>query len=304
MITPLQPGDKIAIIATARLISREDIAAAIDILKSWGLEVEVGPTVGAQYGVFAGDDAMRLQDLQQALDRPDIKAIICARGGYGTTRILDQVDFSHFQKHPKWIVGFSDITSLLCHIHSLGIESVHGIMPLLFPSGTAEALDSLRRVLFGEELSYSTPAHAFNRTGIAEGQLIGGNLALLHNVSGTSSDFTTKGKILFLEDIDEYLYSIDRMMVHLDRAGKLKDLAGLIVGHFSDIKDNAIPFGKDAYEIIAEHSGKYNYPVCYGFPTGHEPDNLALVCGRKARLEVTESGVKLTYAQASQSSRA
>ena len=297
MITPLQPGDKIAIIATARLISHEAITAAIGILQGWGLEVEVGPTVGAQYGVFAGDDALRLQDLQQALDRPDIKAIICARGGYGTTRILDQVDFSQFVKHPKWIVGFSDITSLLCHIHSLGIASVHGIMPLLFPTGTEAALDSLRRVLFGEELSYSTPAHAFNRTGIAEGQLIGGNLALLHNVSGTSSDFSTKGKILFLEDVDEYLYSIDRMMVHLDRAGKLKDLAGLIVGHFSDMKDNAIPFGKDAYEIIAEHTGKYNYPVCYGFPTGHEPDNLALVCGRKARLEVAKSGVKLNYVE-------
>lgn len=299
MIRPLQPGDKIAIIATARLISHEDIATAIDILQGWGLEVEVGPTVGAQYGVFAGDDALRLQDLQQALDRPDIKAIICARGGYGTTRILDQVDFSRFQQHPKWIVGFSDITSLLCHIHSLGIESVHGIMPLLFPTGTEAALDSLRRVLFGEKLSYSTGAHAFNRTGIAEGQLIGGNLALLHNVSGTSSDFSTKGKILFLEDVDEYLYSIDRMMVHLDRAGKLKDLAGLIVGHFSDMKDNAIPFGKDAYEIIAEHSGKYSYPVCYGFPTGHEPDNLALVCGRTARLEVAENGVRLEYAHSS-----
>src|SRR5690606_34898045 len=143
-----------------------------------------------------------------------------------------------------------------CHIHSLGIESVHGIMPLLFPKGTEAALDSLRRVLFGEELSYSTGPHTFNRTGIAEGALIGGNLALLHNVSGTSSDFSTKGKVLFLEDVDEYLYSIDRMMVHLDRAGKLKDLAGLIVGHFSDMKDNAIPFGKDAYEIIAEHTGK------------------------------------------------
>jgi muramoyltetrapeptide carboxypeptidase len=295
MITPLQPGDKIAIIATARLINRDDIAVAIDILQGWGLEVEVGPTVGASYGVFAGDDALRLQDLQQALDRPDIKAIICARGGYGTTRILDQVDFSHFERHPKWIVGFSDITSLLCHIHSLGIESVHGIMPLLFPSGTEAALDSLRRVLFGEDLSYTIPAHAFNRTGAGEGQLIGGNLALLHNVSGTSSDFNTKGKILFLEDVDEYLYSIDRMMVHLNRAGKLKDLSGLIVGHFSAMKDNAIPFGKDAYEIIAEHTGKYDYPVCYGFPTGHEPDNLALVCGRKARLEVGDNGVRLEY---------
>lgn len=295
MIAPLQPGDKVAILATARKIDHKAIKTAIQVLQQWGLEVEVGPTVGAIYGVFAGDDALRLQDLQQALDRPDIKAIICARGGYGTTRILDQVDFSAFEQNPKWIVGFSDITSLLCHIHSLGIECVHGIMPLLFPTGTEAALDSLRRVLFGEELHYEVAPHSFNRTGTGEGQLIGGNLALLHNVSGTRSDFSTKGKILFLEDVDEYLYSIDRMMVHLDRAGKLSELAGLIVGHFSDMKDNADPFGKDAYEIIAEHTGKYSYPVCYGFPTGHEPDNLALVCGRKARLEVTAQGVTLKY---------
>lgn len=295
MIAPLQPGDKIAIIATARTISREAIETAVHILQQWGLEVEVGPTVGATYHVFAGDDALRLQDLQQALNRPDIKAILCARGGYGTTRILDQADFSHFERHPKWIVGFSDLTSLLCHIHSLGIESVHGIMPLLFPTGTEAALESLRKVLFGEELHYQTAPHALNRTGFGEGELVGGNLALLHNVSGTRSDFSTRGKILFLEDVDEYLYNIDRMLVHLDRAGKLEGLAGLIVGHFSDMKDNAIPFGKDAYEIIAEHSGRYNYPVCFGFPTGHEPDNLALVCGRKARLEVMEQGVKLEY---------
>ncbi|MCX2739421.1 S66 peptidase family protein [Pontibacter anaerobius] len=295
MITPLQPGDKVAIIATARKIDRASIEAAVQVLQQWGLEIEIGPTVGATYGVFAGDDALRLQDLQQALDRPDIKAIICARGGYGTTRILDQADFSRFQEQPKWVVGFSDITSLLCHIHSLGIESVHGIMPLLFPSGTEAALDSLRRTLFGEEVQYEVSPHPFNRTGTGQGQLIGGNLALLHNVSGTRSDFSTRGKILFLEDVDEYLYNIDRMMVHLSRAGKLDNLAGLIIGHFSDMKDNADPFGKNAYEIIAEHTAKYNYPVSFGFPTGHEPDNLALVCGREAKLEVSEMGVRLGY---------
>ncbi|WP_266203087.1 S66 peptidase family protein [Pontibacter kalidii] len=295
MIAPLQPGDKIAIIATARKIDRDAITTAVQVLQQWGLEVEVGPSVGASYGVFAGDDALRLQDLQQALDRPDIKAIICARGGYGTTRILDQVDFSRFQEQPKWVVGFSDITSLLCHIHSLGIESIHGIMPLLFPSGTEAALESLRKVLFGEEVHYEVAPHPFNRTGTGQGQLIGGNLALLHNVSGTRSDFSSRGKILFLEDVDEYLYNIDRMMVHLSRAGKLDDLAGLIVGHFSDMKDNTDPFGKNVYEIIAEHTAKYNYPICYGFPTGHEPDNLALVCGREAKLEVGEQGASLIY---------
>ncbi|TPE43853.1 S66 peptidase family protein [Pontibacter mangrovi] len=297
MIPSLRPGDKIAIIATARKIDREAIAPAVEVLQRWGLEVEVGPSVGAAHGMFAGDDALRLQDLQQALDRPDIKAVICARGGYGTTRILDQVDFSRFQEQPKWVVGFSDITSLLCHIHSLGLESIHGIMPMLFPSGTEEAIGSLRSILFGEDVTYEVAPHAFNRTGTGTGQLIGGNLALLHNVSGTRSDFSTRGKILFLEDVDEYLYNIDRMMVHLSRAGKLDDLAGLLVGHFSDMKDNADPFGKNVYEIIAEHTAKYTYPVCYGFPTGHEPDNLALVCGREATLQVGAAESSLKYSK-------
>lgn len=296
MLHPLQPGDKIAIIATARKITIPETEAAIQCFRSWGLEVMLGKTIGASYNQFAGDDALRLHDLQEMLDNPDIKAIVCARGGYGTTRIIDQVDFSAFRKNPKWVVGFSDVTALHSHIHTLGIESVHAIMPVLFPKpGTASSIESLRRILLGEEMTYTAPAHIFNRSGQGQGQLVGGNLSMLHTLTGTRSDISTDGKILFLEDLDEYLYHIDRMMVHLDRSGKLENLAGLVIGDMSDMHDNTIPFGKTAYEIINEHTGKYHYPVSYGFPVGHEPLNLALVCGREARLEVNEGGTTLVY---------
>ncbi|MFT2010267.1 S66 peptidase family protein [Pontibacter sp. 13R65] len=297
MIPPLRPGDKIAIVATARKISLPEIEAAVQVFRSWGLEVIIGETIGASYNQFAGDDALRLQDLQQMLDNPAIKAIVCARGGYGTTRIIDQVDFTPLQKEPKWLIGFSDVTTLHCHLHTLGLESVHAIMPVLFSrEGTERAIETLRQVLFGEPVTYQAAPHALNRTGQAQGQLVGGNLSMLHNLTGTRSDIDTRGKILFLEDLDEYLYHLDRMLVHLDRTGKLSHLAGLVVGHMSDMHDNTIPFGKDAYEIIAEHTGKYNYPICYGFPVGHEPHNLALICGRQALLQVLPQGATLHYA--------
>lgn len=256
----------------------------------------LGQTIGASYNQFAGDDALRLQDLQHMLDDESIKAIVCARGGYGTTRIIDQVDFTKFRKNPKWLVGFSDVTTLHSHIHNLGLETIHAIMPVLFAKeGAAPSVESLRQLLFGEQVSYTSAPHGFNRTGTGVGQLVGGNLSMLHNLTGTHSDIGTEGKILFMEDLDEYLYHIDRMLVHLDRCGKLANLAGLIIGDMSDMHDNAIPFGKTAYEIILEQTGKYNYPVCYGFPVGHEPLNLALVCGREAKLEVTGAGASLRY---------
>ncbi|ARS36522.1 S66 peptidase family protein [Pontibacter actiniarum] len=296
MIPALRPGDKIAIVATARKISFPEIEMAVRTFESWGLQVVLGQTIGASYNYFAGDDALRLQDLQQMLDDESIKAIVCARGGYGTTRIIDQVDFTKFQKQPKWLVGFSDVTALHSHIHNLGIESIHGIMPLLFPKeGAAASIETLRGALFGEELTYTAAPHPFNRTGTATGQLVGGNLSMLHTLTGTRSDSSTEGKILFLEDLCEYLYHVDRMMVHLDRSGKLANLAGLIIGDMSDMNDTPVSFVKNAYEIILEHSGKYNYPVCYGFPVGHEPLNLALICGREAKLEVREEGATLFY---------
>ncbi|MBC5775617.1 LD-carboxypeptidase [Pontibacter sp. KCTC 32443] len=296
MISALQPGDKIAIISTARKITSQELIPALHTFENWGLQVVLGQSINASYNQFAGDDALRLQDFQQMLDDESIKAIVCARGGYGTTRIIDQVDFTKFKKQPKWVIGFSDVTTIHSHIHNLGIETIHAIMPVLFGRvGTIDSVETLRQVLFGENLSYTSAPHPFNRTGTARGQLVGGNLSMLHTLTGTKSDINTDGKILFLEDLDEYLYHIDRMLVHLDRSGKLSNLAGLIVGDMSDMKDNAIPFGKTAYEIILEHTGKYNYPVCYNFPVGHEPLNLALVCGREATLDVSELGASLGY---------
>ncbi|KAA9340975.1 S66 peptidase family protein [Adhaeribacter soli] len=292
----LQPGDKIAIVSTARKVSSEEMQSAISVLQSWGLEVVLGETVGADFHQFAGPDELRRNDLQRMLDDPSIKAILCARGGYGTARILDHLDFTKFAQNPKLIIGFSDVTALHAHLYKLGFESLHAIMPILFPrEGSEAAIESLRRILFGDEISYNAPIHPFNRFGTAEGELVGGNLSILHTIIGTRSDFDYSGKILFLEDLDEYLYHIDRMLVHLDRCGKLENLAGLIIGHMSDMKDNTIPFGRNAYEIIREHTARYNYPVCFDFPVGHEAHNLALVCGRKVKLEVGESGSELNY---------
>ena len=292
----LQTGDKIAIISTARKVSFAEMEPAIAILKSWGLEVILGKTIGADFNQFAGDDSVRLADLQQMLDDTSINAILCARGGYGTARLLDQLDFSRFRQNPKWLIGFSDVTALHAHLYTLGFESLHAIMPILFArEGSEAAIESLRSILFGENISYTAEAHEFNRSGKGEGDLVGGNLSILHTILGTRSDFDYSGKILFLEDLDEYLYHIDRMLVHLDRCGKLENLAGLIIGQMSDMKDNLIPFGHSAYEIIQQHTSRYNYPVCFGFPVGHEPHNLALICGRKAKLEVTEKGSFLSY---------
>jgi muramoyltetrapeptide carboxypeptidase len=298
MIFPprLQPGDKMAICALARKITLVEIQPAVDILTSWGLEVVIGESLAGDFHQFAGNDELRLRDLQTMLDNPKIKAIISARGGYGTTRLLDQLNFKKFEKSPKWIIGFSDITALLCHLLSLGYAGIHSIMPSLFSrAGSEAAIESLRKVLFGEPINYQIPAHAFNRNGEAQGQLFGGNISLLNTIIGTSSDVDYTGKILFVEEIDEYLYNLDRMLVQLKRSGKLARLAGLIVGHMTDMRDNPVSFGKTAYEIIQEHTAAYSYPVCFDFPTGHEPHNLALVCGAHVQLQVTETGCLLEY---------
>lgn len=292
----LRPGDRVAIVCTARKASHEELAAAVATLTNWGLEVVLGASTNVAAHQFGGSDEVRRQDLQQMLNRPDIRAILVARGGYGTTRILDQIDFSGFANHPKWVAGFSDITALNCHLLALGHASVHGVMPLLFHQVGGEAsLESLRRVLFGEPVSYVVPTHPLNRLGTAEGELVGGNLSLLQTITGTASDVATAGRILFLEDVEEYLYSIDRMLVHLDRTGKLRHLAGLLVGHFSAPQDNTVPFGQTPEEIIATYASKYDFPVAYGFPVGHEPENMALVVGRRARLTVGETGTRLDY---------
>ena len=291
----IQKGDTVGLIALACKVNFEILKPAIAWMENvWGLKIILGESLTSEYHQFAGTDTIRANDFQTMLDNPEIKAIFSARGGYGSSRLLDSIDFTAFQKQPKWVIGFSDITAVHCHIHTLNIESLHATMPKIFlQEGGEESLESLKKILFGEETNYKIEPHKLNRLGVGEGQIIGGNLAILIHVIGSKSDINYDGKILFLEDINEYLYNIDRMMIQLKRSGKLQNLAGLIVGSFSDCQDNQVPFGKTAYEIIEEAVADYDFPVCYGFPVGHEVDNWAIPCGRRLSLSVEEYGVSL-----------
>jgi muramoyltetrapeptide carboxypeptidase len=296
MTTPpyLKKGSKIGIVAPARKIFREEIQFAVDTFKKWGLEVVLGKNLFGSEGQYSGSDEQRAKDMQKMLDDNAIQAIISARGGYGTLRIIDKLDFKKFGEKPKWIIGYSDITVLHSHIHqNLGIETTHATMPINF-SKDEESVKTLRKILFGEEITYKISAHPLNRKGKAEGELVGGNLSLLYALQGSKSDISIEGKILFIEDLDEYLYHIDRMIISLKRANKLSKLAGLIVGGMTDMKDNQIPFGKTAEQIIFDAVKEYNYPVCFGFPAGHAQKNLALPFGRRAKLNVGEKSV-LSY---------
>lgn len=282
----LKQGDKIAITCPAKKLPRP-MTDAVALLQSWGLDVVMGETVTASYHQFAGDDELRANDLQRFIDDDSVKAIIAARGGYGTVRIIDKVDFSRFAQKPKWLIGFSDITVLHTHLFAnYQAQTIHGQMPVNIPDASARSLDTLRRALFGDELSYEFATHGTNRPGNGSGILVGGNLSLLVAVSGSVSDIDYTGKVLFIEDVGEYLYSVDRMLRCLDRAGKLKSLAGLIVGGFTDMKDNDIPFGQNVPDIIMDIVQHYDYPVCFDFPAGHIPDNCSLVLGRAAHLQV------------------
>ena len=268
------------------------------ILESWGLRVQLGATIGAEDHQFAGPDALRRTDLQRALDDPGIRAVLCARGGYGTARLLDGLDLRGFQAHPKWVAGFSDPTALLAHLwrHTRTL-SIHATMPVLMGRPEHETADeSLRQLLFGEPLSYAAPPHPLNRPGAARGRLIGGNLTVLHTLLGTASDVDWTGAILLLEDLDEYLYHVDRMLGHLARTGKLVGLAGLVVGHFSLMRDNTVPFGHAAYDIIRQHIAAFDFPVGFGFPAGHEPLNTAFLHGAEVALTVDGiAGLTLAY---------
>ncbi len=292
----LKKGDTIAIVATARKIAdRSQLDLALQTFERWGLKVRLGKSIGLEDHQFSGTDAERAADLQWALDDPTIKGIICARGGYGTVRIIDRINFKKFKRQPKWIAGFSDITVLHSACLEQGIQSIHSTMCTSMPTNTEAAISSLKNALFGESLTYSAPPHPLNRLGEAEGCLVGGNLSLIYSQLGSATDVNTKGKILLLEDLDEYLYHVDRMIMALKRAGKFAKLKGLIIGGMTDMNDNTIPFGKTANEIIAEHVAEYDFPVCYRFPAGHIHDNRALVIGGELRLRVGEKEVSANY---------
>jgi len=289
----LKKGDKIAIVCPAKKL-KSSIEPAIAQLEQWGLEVLKGESVSTAYHQFAGEDALRAADMQTFLDDPEIKAIICGRGGYGTIRIIDMLDFTQFNQNPKWLIGFSDITILLSHLlASENTQSIHGQMPGTFEDATEESLETLRKALFGEEHSFNIISSFPNRSGNAEGILIGGNLSLLVAIEGSSSEMDYTDKILFLEDVGEYEYAIDRMMRTLKRSGKLSKLKGLIVGAFNEIKTEDIPFGETAEEVIWEVVKEYDYPVGFNFPVGHIEDNRALVLGKKVSLSINRQHVKL-----------
>ncbi|MDR1756918.1 MAG: LD-carboxypeptidase [Culturomica sp.] len=295
MIRPsyLQSGDKVALVSPAGIVAAAQLQHAEEVLRSWGLEPVRGRHALAQFGYFAGTDAERAEDLQGALDSEEIRAIFCTRGGYGCLRIVEKLDYSTFQGNPKWLIGFSDITVLHTKLTSLGIESLHGPMPKSFEKTTGEAMEQLRRFLFGEVTSYRVPPHPLNREGTVRSDLTGGNLSLLHCIRSSVIEYRQKGAILFIEDVGENLYAIDRMMLSFKLTGRLDDLQGLIVGGFSDMC--AGNFGKTAEEIIREAVDEYDYPLCFGFPAGHIPGNYPLILGSSIELSIEQEGCEITF---------
>jgi muramoyltetrapeptide carboxypeptidase len=293
----LQKGDTIGIVCPAGYMAAEKIQTCINILQEWGYLVKVGKTVGGDSQTyFSGTDEERLTDFQEMLDDDGVKAILCARGGYGTGRIIEQINFDKFKKLPKWIIGYSDITVLHSHLYTnFNISSLHSPMAGAFNEEgyKNEYVLSLKNVLKGKKIRYAIPAHELNRKGEAIGELVGGNLALLAHLTGTNSDIKTKGRILFIEDVGEYSYNVDRMLYQLKRSGKLSKLAGLIIGGFTDMKDTERPFGKSVYDIIHEIIREYDYPVCFDFPVSHTDRNYALKIGAGYKLKVGKSKVSL-----------
>lgn len=293
----LQKGDCIGIVCPSGAMPVERVSECIRVLnEDWGFTTKVGKTVGDSFNYFSGTDEERLEDLQQMLDDDEVKAVLCARGGYGFGRIIDKIDFSKFKKQPKWVVGYSDITVLHSHLYSnYYISSIHSPMAGAFNDNgyKNEFVQSLKNVIEGKKIKYQTGVHEFNRKGEGIGELVGGNLALLAHLCGTDSDIKTKGRILFIEDVGEYLYNIDRMMYQLKRSGKLNKLAGLVVGGFTEMKDTGNPFGQTAYEIIRDIVKEYNYPVCYDFPVSHTDKNYAMKIGVGYKLKVSKTKVLL-----------
>lgn len=289
MITPafLKPGDTIGVAATARKVSAHEIEAAASAMKASGFQVILGSNIYQEDRQFSGTDAERAEGLNELIRNPNVRAIWMARGGYGSVRVLDHVDWEALKHDPKWVCGFSDVTALHSHIHAhLNMCTLHSEMMLGYEENTEQAHQTMMSALCGENLTYTFNHHPLNRNGNATGPVVGGNLSVLYSLLGSDAQLNTDGKILFIEDLDEYLYHMDRMMMALKRAGMLSNLKALVVGAMSDMNDNAIPFGKTAEEIVADVVAQYNYPVCFGFPTGHIKDNRAIVLGAEATLDI------------------
>ena len=299
MIRPkkLEANDRVGIIATARKVSREELKPCVDLLKSWGFKVVFAPNLFAEDNQFAGTDIQRADDLQWAIDHPELKAVIVARGGYGTSRIIDMVDFSVLKSYPKWFIGFSDVTVLLNQLFNEGFQALHAPIALLLAKQGHKESAGFVKDLLSEDITYdfSAPFHVLNTVGAVSGEVIGGNLSILHTILATSSDVDYDGKILFIEDLDEYLYHLDRMLQNLKRNGYFEGLAGLIVGGMTKMHDNAISYGKCAEEIILDAVKEYDFPVAFNFPMGHIEDNRALIFGAEVVLDVQQDLVQFHH---------
>lgn len=292
----LQPGDKIGIVAFAKKISLEEIQPAIKVFESWGLNVVIGETIGAAWNQFGGNDEQRRGDVQNMIDDPEIKALISARGGYGSVRIIDQIDFSTFKDNPKWLIGFSDITVFHSHIHqNFNLPTLHATMPVFFKGNTKESIDSLKGVIIEGRMDYSEVSNKTElcKNGSTTAEIIGGNLSILFSLCGSKSAINTDGKILFIEDLCEYLYHTDRMLQNLKRNGFFENLSGLIIGGFTDMKDGPISFGKNIEELIFDYCKELQIPIFTGFPAGHIDDNRSLVFGQKVNMEVADGTIHL-----------
>ena len=293
----LKVGDKVGIVAPARKITSAQLEPALKTIDAWGLHTVLPKNVlSSKHSYLAGTDEERREDFQTMIDDPEIRAIFSARGGYGSTRIIEDIDFSSFSQSPKWIIGFSDVTAFHLRMSSMGIASIHGTMPIFFGQPEAwESVESIRRILFTGECDVAWTPDQYNRAGSASGEVVGGNLSLVVDALNTSSEPVTQNRILMVEEVDEYFYKLDRMFTQLRRSGKLKDLAGLVVGHMTDIKNSELAFGETIYQIVLHAVRDYHYPVAFSFPSGHRNPNLAWIHGGHANLKVSVDRVRLSY---------
>jgi len=296
----LKTGDTVAIIAPSGILKNrtDEVQQAQALLNSWGLNSVLGKHVFSKADHFAGTDDERCEDLQEALDNPKISAIWCARGGYGTVRILDKLDYSTFKQNPKWLIGYSDITALHNQIHNEGVESLHAIMCVSLPEDESEiqaSISTFKNTLFGTPLSYILEGSNYNKTGTTSGQLVGGNLTMMHTLLGSKTSIDTSGKILFIEEIGEYKYHIDRMLQSLKRAGYFDNCKGLIVGDMTKLRTNTTLWGTSVEQLILDALSDYDFPIAFNMPAGHEKDNQALILGRTIQLVVSSSQSSILF---------